>query len=492
MGKRKVTDFLIYRWRYPIGYGLFAISLLTLLVLAGLFIPGGLSQQEIATALTSDNLDPSKLLSLQPSQLIFLPYHLLQAASISLFGFNSFSIKLPSILLAFASATGIILLLRLWFRRNVAILTGIIAVTTGQFLLLAQSGHGGIMYIFWAVAILLTASLVIKQGKFMPFWVVIAFILAGFSLYIPLNIYVLLSLFITTIFHPHARHVILRRVPKVSLAIGAFFFILIILPLILGSIRDPSVIATLAGVPSEWGNIFENAKTILLQYASFPTPHNATTLQPVYSLGTFLLMLLGVYQLITTKYTTRSYIISFWLLLLLPFILLHPNIIAITFIPGVLLMGQAVDYLFRSWYRMFPRNPYARVFGLLPLGVLLVGIVISNIDRYSYGFHYGQQTYSNYNFDLGLLSNKLQSVTSDTPVTIITTKREQPLYTAYANHQRYIDNLRVKTSPRIAKNGISVVTHNSASLITATPTDVIAFKTTDDSDRFYLYKNTSN
>ncbi len=492
MGKLKVTDFYIYRWRYVIGYTLFGAALLTLLVLAGLFIPGGLSSQEIRTALTSDNLDPQNLLSLQPAQLVFLPFHLLQAASISLFGFNAFSIKLPSIILAFISAWGILALLGIWFRRNVAIVAGIIAVTTGQFLLLAQSGHGGIMYIFWAVAILLTASLVIQQGKYMSFWVVVAFILAGFSMYIPLTVYVLLALLITTIFHPHARHVLLRRVSKLPLSIGLILFILITLPLIIGAIRDPSVIWALLGVPTNWVGMMENAKNIAIHYAGFATPQNGVILQPVYSLGTILLGILGLYCLFTTKYTTKSYIISFWLLLLLPFVFLNPEMIGITFIPGMLLIGLAVDYLFRSWYRLFPRNPYARVFGLLPLGVLLVGIVISNIDRYSYGFHYGETVYREYNYDLRLLSRQLNELPKDEVVVLVATSSEKAFYAAFASHQKIIKSLSVTTAKSVDSGVYTIVTHKAKPAIAKTPNGVVAFSTSSHADRFYLYKNSSN
>lgn len=493
MGKLQVTDFYVYRWRYPIGYILFGLSVIALLILAGLFIPGGLSQNEINSALISDNLNPNRLLYLQPSELVFLPYRLLQASSIALFGFTSFSIKLPSILLAVLSAGGIVLLLGIWFRRNVAIITSIIAVTMGQFLLVAQSGHAGISYIFWAVSILLTASLIIQSGKMASFWLIIGFILAGFSLYMPLNIYVVLALLATAIFHPHARHIVLRETSKVPLIIGSILFFIISAPLIVGIFRDYNLLFTLLGIPTDWSAISDNALQLFQQYAAFYVPENGLIIQPVYSLGSWILILLGLYKMFTTKYTTKSYIISFWLLFLVPLVILNPTFVSVTFIPVVLLIAQGVDYLIRSWYRLFPRNPYARIFGLLPLGVVMLGLVVSNIDRFAYGFHYNQAAYTDYNYDISILRRELRKLPKDQHVVLVTNRDEKAMYSAFAAHQRIVKEVKV-----IAPNAfsasvpLSIATRTAKLSIDTVPSGVVAFKTADTADRFYLYKNTGN
>lgn len=493
MGKLKVTDFMIYRWRYPLGYSLFFIAVVTFLILSGLFIPGGLSSYEINSALTSDNLNPQLLFSLQPNELLYLPYRLLQAASIALFGFNGFAIKLPSIILAAFSAIGLLALMGLWFRRNVAIIGSIIAVSMGQFMLVAQSGHPGITYIFWAVSVLLTASLIIKQGKFASLWVLLGFILAGLSLYMPLNVYVIIALLLTAVFHPHARHVIIRKTSKAPLIIGSILFVILITPLIIGIIRDSSILLQLLGIPSPFPSIVENARQLLQQYTNFYEPQNGLTLQPVYSLGTLLLILLGMYQIFTTKYTTKSYIISFWLLLLAPFVILNPSMVSITFIPAALLLTQGIDFLIRYWYRLFPRNPYARIFGLLPLSVLVVGIVVTSVDRYAYGFHYDQAAYTEYNYDISILTKHLKSLPSNQQVTLVVTKSEKPMYDAFSRHQRYVLVLKVETAATIAtKDPYVLVTHQAKAGVISNPTGVISSKVSSDGDRFYLYKKSTS
>ena len=490
MGNRTVTDFFFYRWRYFIGYSVFGVSLASLLIIAGLYIPGGLGDAEIHSALISEGLSPAQLLSLQPDQLLYLPYRLIQAASIALFGFSSFSIKLPSLIIAFFSAIGLLMLMNVWFKRNVAIIASIVAVTTSHFLLVAQSGHSGILYVFWAVSILLTVSLITAHGKTEHFWILVLCALAALSLYMPLSIYVLIALVATAIFHPHVRHIVFRETPKGVLAAGVGVFLVIGLPLIVGIAKEPSLLLTMFGVPESWSDIPANIKDLFQQYGSFYSPSSGANATPIYGLGVVLLVLLGLYQMFTTKYTTKSYIISFWLVALVPFVVLNPNFITITFVPVMLLSALGVDYLIRSWYRLFPRNPYARVFGLLPLGVLVLGIVVSNVDRYVYGYHYDTQVYSDFNFDLGLINKTLASYDKNTKVSLVVPEQDIQLYSTYALHQTKIKQLSVTTSPAMAmtQSDITLVARDKKPEVAAVPSDILVARSSFDADRFYVYK----
>ena len=135
MFKSHITEYKIYRWRYWIGYGMIAIGLIAVLVFAGLYLPGGISNQEMQSVVQSDAVNVTNLQTLNA---INIPYHLLQQAVLAVFGVSIMSIKIPSIILAFLSAVGIVLLLRRWFKPSVGVLASLIAITTGQFLFIAQ------------------------------------------------------------------------------------------------------------------------------------------------------------------------------------------------------------------------------------------------------------------------------------------------------------------------------------------------------------------
>lgn len=490
MVRQKINTFALYRYRYILAYIAFALALGIMLLIAGFYLPGGLTETEIRSALISDKLSPAHLFSLQPEELIYLPYRLLQAASISLFGISLIGIKLPSILLGFVSALGILYLLNLWYHRNVAIIAAMIAVTTNQFLLASQAGQAGIAYIFLTTMILIAASMITRRSAYARLWVVAGAILAGISLYMPLNIYVLIALVLTALFHPHARHVLFRQAPKSILLFSLFLFLAIISPLVVGIVNEPGVLRTLLGFSESIGSFGTNASALLQHYTSFMTPRSGEVIAPVYGLGVVLLIGLGLYRLFSAKYTARSYILSFWLLLLVPLVCLNPSFVTITFVPVVLLVALAIDYLIRSWYRLFPRNPYARIFGLLPLGVLVIGLVVSNVDRYIYGLHYDRAVYESYSYDLPILSRELRTLKDSDEVVLVVSPKHADFYTSFARHQDYVKRLTVSTTPADAVTArIAIVEQSLKKNVDKIPYDILVTRTASDADRFYLYKN---
>lgn len=491
MVRQKLSQFLLYRWRYLLAYTVFSVALGTLLVVAGFYLPGGLSQSEVNSALISEGLSPTGLFELQPDELIYLPYHLLQAASIAVFGFTPIAIKLPSILLGFISALGILYLLNLWYRRNVAIVTAVVAVTTNQFMLASQAGQPGIAYVALTTFILIAASMVARRTSYATvFWVVTGFILAAISLYMPLSAYVLLALLATSFIHPHARHIIRHQASKPVIGIGVFLFLLLISPLVYGVIQQPDVLRTLAGIPDSLAHVGPNAAELSRHYGQVYAPTSGEVLIPVYGLGILLLLALGVYRLVSAKYTTKSYILSFWLLLLVPLVFLNPDFVSITFLPVVLLLALGIEYLIWSWYRLFPRNPYARVFGLLPLAVLIGGLVASSIDRYGYGFHYDESVYKNYTFDLNVLTRELRAIEDDTPVVLVVSKRNVAFYDAFARHQNYVSSMLVTATPQPPSSKLLIVERTVRDESTI-PSGILVAGMAEDADRFYLYKSDS-
>ena len=490
MVREKINKFAFYRFRYPLAYTVFAVALGGMLLVAGFYLPGGLTDTEMRSALISDSLNPARLFALQPEELIYLPYRLLQAGTISLFGISLIGIKLPSIMLGFLSALGILYLLNLWYHRNVAIVAAIIAVTTNQFLISSQGGQAGIAYVFLTTMILIAASMIARKSAYAKLWLIVGAILAAISLYMPLNMYILVALGLTAVIHPHARHMLFRQAPKPIIALGVILFLLILSPLIVSVTNDLGVLRTLLGVSENIGNIGANASSLLRNYSSFNNPTTGAVIAPVYGLGMVMLIALGLYRLISAKYTAKSYILSFWLLFLVPLVCLNPAFVSITFIPVVLLVALAVDYLIRSWYRLFPKNPYARIFGLLPLGVLVVGLVVSSIDRYVYGLHYDRAVYSAYSYDLNILSTKLDSLKPTDTVQLVVSPANLEFYESFARHQDFIERLNVTTSPAEAKIApIAIVERSMKDAVDKIPSDILVTRTAQNADRFYLYKN---
>jgi hypothetical protein len=90
-------------------------------------------------------------------------------------------------------------------------------------------------------------------------------------------------------------------------------------------------------------------------------------------------------------------------------------------VPVYLLVAAGVTVLFREWYRLFPRNPYARSFALLPITLLIAVIVTYHYQRYFVAWASVPATYRAYNDDLEI-ANK---VIKDHPSLTVIVKPDQ-------------------------------------------------------------------
>lgn len=454
-----------------------------LLFMAGAYVPGGITQAEMDSVVTSSQLSLS-FSSFDPVSMINLPYHLLQRVSIDLFGVTNISIKIPSLLLGALSTLGMLILLRMWFQRNVAVITTALVLTTGQFLFATQNGTPGIVYIFWSVWLLVSATMISRRVKWPLFWKILLFAIGALSLYTPLSAYILVALVGAVILHPHLRY-LARRLSKAKLAIGAACALILISPLIYACIKQPSLIWILLGIPIDNPDLKANALQLLRQYFDFISPSSGALMTPFYSLGSMALILLGVFRLITTKYTARSYLISAWIVLLLPVLLLNPSFTSVTFVPILLLMAMGISALINNWYQLFPRNPYARVAGLLPLAVLIGGMVFSGIDRYTYGYLYDPNTASHFTHDLSIINHTLGEKDRGA-VQIVARPDEAAFYSAVATRSK-----DVYVTPRQGTVINTVILTRAAKATNkrgGTPQRILTSGAANEGDRFYLYK----
>jgi len=479
MGKQ-VTDYFLYRWRYVIGYSLIGLVIVGLLVIAWLLVPSGLSEAEMQSVVASHAISFS-LDSFSPSFIIDLPYHLFQKGSIALFGLSEWSIKLPSLILGLASAFGMLVLLRMWFRHNVAVITSILIITTGQFLFIAQSGTPSIMYIFLSIWLLVAAMIISRQKKWAGTWKMVLFGIVALSLYTPLSLYILIALASAIVLHPHLRYLV-RRLSKVKLLLAGLGALILLVPLGYGLWRDPSIGLTLLGIPGQWPDLWANIVQLGREYLDFITPSSGAIMTPLFGLGSMILIILGILNLVTTKYTARSYIIAAWVILLMPVLLINPENIGVTFLPIILLMAMGISTLLGNWYQLFPRNPYARLAGLLPLTVLLGGMVFSGIDRYLYGYTYDPLTANHFSRDLRLVNQRLAQ--QESPAFLIVSEDEKAFYTVVADKH---EDVTIATA--LPKTYATAVVSHAANQANKnlTPSSIITDSTSADSDRFYIY-----
>lgn len=475
MEKFKITELFLYRWRYYIGYGLVGISLILVLILAGMYLPGGISNQEVQSVIKSASITYTDFWS---ASAINLPYYLIQHLCFVLFGVSILSIKLPSIVLSFLSAIGLVLLLRQWVKPSVAILASLIAITTGQFLFIAQNGTPDVLYLFWPVWIILIASLITNHRRFKKTLTAIFFILAALSLYTPINIYIFLVIIGAIIIHPHLRFMV-KQLSYSRTIVGSVVLLLLISPLAYAIIKTPSLSLALLGIPTKWPNFGNNIASLGTQYFEFLSNSQGTTITPFFELGSMLLIALGAYFVIKTRVTAKNYLVTIWILLLIPIVILNPNYTTITFLPLVVIMALGLDGLLSHWYQLFPRNPYARIGGLIPVVLLVIILVTSGMNRYIYSYLYDPNIVPNFSKDLRLIPKNTKN--------IVVSHKEYAFYSVVAEYNK---SFTVTAKP---VSDTFLATHSAMRQFNGyTINKIITSSAKNNSDRFYIYKKATD
>lgn len=478
MRKLNVTDFFIYRWRYQLGYGFLGLLLIGLLLFAAIYVPNGLAQSEIDSVIISDGLSLGS-----PASLIVenAPFHLLQKASLTLFGVSNLSIKLPSLILSLATAVCLIFLLRRWFKPGIAVLASVIAVATGQFLLVAQTGSAGIMHLFWPILLLLLATLIARQIRPRTLWKVIFFISMALSLYTPLSLYIIIALGVTIIWHPHLRY-LLKQLSKLRLLASVIISAAIVAPLVWQIIQEPSFGLSLLGVPNQWPDLLANLQQLGQELFGFWLSSSASSMIPIFGMASVALILLGIYCIAKDRATVKGHLVIIWSLCLLPVLIINPEHTSIAFVPLVLLLATGINMLLRSWYGLFPFNPYARIAGLIPIIVLVGGMVTSGIDRYVYGYHYIPTAVQGFSQDLQLLPDETSELVVD--------ETELDFYQVVANHR---DDLDVSTEiPGSDDFTMTRLARQSKQPSRYSIDRIVTSGRSLEADRFYVYKKTDN
>lgn len=452
-----LKQLLLYRYRYQTSAILFILLLVGLLLLRIDLAPAGLSQAEMNSAVASATFRFEFPFT---QSLIDLPYKLLQKASLSFLGLNEWGIVAPSLLLGLATGVAFLMMVRRWFRMNVALITSFIFVTSAAFLVLARTGTPMIMTTFWLSIILLAVTNILHPEGKSKLWVMVLLLALPLSLYTPLMIYPLLAIAIAGILHPHVRFVA-KRTSMWKYVLGVIAMIVLLAPLGMWLIRDPDSIRALVGIPQAlpgWADLWFNLKVVLKSLLNVGSAVVGTVPQPIFGAASLIIIMLGFFKTVVDRHSARSYMLLIWSALFIPVIVLNPGLILISLVPAYLFMAIGVETLIREWYKLFPLNPYARLAGLVPLIILLGGIMVSNSAQYFYGYFYGTPNVV-YKRQLEATNTIIGDTPTDKPIHVVVVTDEQPFFDLLRRDHK---NVTIHTSVQSKLGGL-VIVHDGAS-----------------------------
>lgn len=491
--KFSVSELTLYKLRYKIGA---VIVFLAFLIIIGLRLFYGsqtLSIDEMRSAIISDRLAGF-------TNLIDLPYRIIQKLLIDTFGLSPVTIKLPSTIFAIISIICLIIISKLWTNTRTAILSCFAAISTSRLMFFMQDGTPKIMIIFWSALILLIIHYLIEffklkdykdKTKVLNYLLIVASPLISLSLYTPLTIYIIGIITISVLAHPHIRFIAkksIRLADNKYIAVSVLAGVATILPLIISLTKNPTLGWELLGLSGGF-NPLENLQSLLFSYFGFGISINQSFIPtPIFNFSSMIIVLLGLYVAIKQRQHYSKTIVLTWFVVSILIGVLTPYASLLAFLPTYVLFAIGIHYLISSWYKIFPYNPYARIAGLIPITLVILSLVISGIDIFTYSYRHNPEIAGLFRKDLVLINEELRDK-SET-IIVVDTPLELDFYkilTAKNPNLSVTDKVTIGSGP---KQIVSRSVHRQFNIISIDRILVDGFM--KEGDRFYVYKKYSN
>lgn len=428
---RPISEWTFYRHRFAIAFSLLAVAIGLYLFLFNDLVPPGMGPSEKQSVLVSAALKTTEV----PIAIVDLPYHILQKISVEFLGVSPLGVRLPSLILGAATALFVTLILRRWFPGNVAVTAGLVVLTGSWFIGTARLGAPFIMVPFWTSLILLASTHLSQESQRSKWWWLALIGASALSLYTPFMLYIFIAAWVASLTQPHLRY-IMRKVNPLHYVITTMLLIILIAPLVWGLYKDSSQIWPLLAIPQQLPSPAQFIKDFASGVSNIINPYNlkfGEVMTPLLDLATGLLLLTGGIRLLRDFHAVRSHFILVWVAILIPIIGFNPNNLVALMVPAMLVIPIGIQLIIRYWYKLFPRNPYARVFGLLPIALLIITIVQFADHRYTYGMLYSPQERDTFDTRPYLAKKTIDKLSGEGPLTIVAPEGEESLYNLVAN-----------------------------------------------------------
>ena len=400
MGKLNPNKYFLYKNRFIIGYILLAASFLTLILFVPKIALTGLSSGEVSSIVTSQNLN---LRTIFDGNLVDLPYHLLQKIIFKLFGIIIYTAILPSIIIGGLLGFFLILLLNRWFRNNTAIIASIITVLSSSFLFLVSNGTPLIMIVFWPTLLLWLGSKVQGKERPAPIWSFIFAIALFLSSFTPYMIYLIILILIYTLIHPHLRFTI-KNLPKLPFALVSLIILIGFGFMGYIFLRHPEAIKPLLySGDFKFSTYLNNLKQAFLPFFTWHGVIESIFLAPQISLPATMIAIIGLVSTFKGFFASRNSIAIFLIIFTILISGFHTDYAVLLILPFAILIAHGLRYIIYKWYNLFPENPYAKFFGIIPITIFLFTMITSDLSHFISGYRYAAPVANQFNNDLSMV-----------------------------------------------------------------------------------------
>ena len=347
------------------------------------------------------------------------------------------------------------------------------------------------MLVFWPTFLLWLGSKIQGEKAPNPIFCYVFAIALLLSIYTPHMIYLAGFIIAYAFINPHLRYAI-KSLPKLPMfAIGAVFaagFGIWVINVISSNSVAMSLFLARDFKPSSF---LYNISVGFAPFFSWATPIVSVYLSPMIGLPSLVLALTGLFSTRKGFFASRNAIASYFIVFSVILSGLDPNSALLIVLPFAILTAHGLRYLLEKWYGLFPENPYARIFAIFPLGILLLLMTLPALNHYAYGYRYTPAVANEFLTDLELVR---ENIPDGAYFYFPEDNLDSNFYKVYEDRTHnlsvvseldFIKNSEKKEIATLGKTAISLPDKYTLSRI-------ITSQKSDNSDRIYIYKYVNN
>ena len=463
---QKVT---LLKYLYLLGFGVLTI---VFAVYRFWVLPDGLSTAEIESAAISGQFSLSQLatnFSEHTSWLVNLPWTILQNLSISIFGFSTFALRLPAVILMTLSAFGLVFVACKLLKKNIAITSGFLIISSALFMSLARSGDGAAMMIFLIALTLLSVVkiLSVQSGWQEIFFRIITVLALASLLYMRGGIYIIATVTLVGVLHPKIRLFFLRDkiwklIPKIVIGL------IIVAPLAIGFVvgSHDFIWSLLLVDGGSWS--LQNLSLLGTSLTGIGAGLSGGLITPIIGIVGLIIAVIGLIKVIANFFSVRSYLILALLILAVKLSIYQPQFTFLLFIPLALLMTIGISILIEKWSNLFPLNPYAHVIVSFLVGFIIFINCWVSISHFIAANKYDSTVVYHYNQEFDAVREFLSSQ-DESNFTLVVAENEKDFY---QNLTRDFVGLRVAANAEDNDDSL-IILNSSNQEIDKVPTKVV-------------------
>ncbi len=347
----------------------------------------------------------------------------LQAIFVALMGNTILALRIAPALFGVVAAIVVFFATKEWFNRRTALVTTFFFAISPWVVTIQRDGFRASLVPLFIALVMWFGALAYKKNK----W--IFYVLAGVSLGLGFYTYTAFTMFSVAIAFGVVYLLIARRefikTNWKKLLVGLAATVIVLLPLIVVTVKDPGGSTARAGGTSFLNKELNHGKPIqtladsvaktVLQYNFFGDENSRHNLPGAPLLNTFvgLMFILGIgVSIFYFKRPKYAMVLAIFAAMMLPAILTaeglpHALRSIGTAVPVFILAGIGVDYLLRIWYQTFPINSLARSLGLAVVCILMGLSLILAYRQYFVAWAQDPKTYDAYSEGSVAIANYL-------------------------------------------------------------------------------------